>query len=78
MGRWARWPLAFVFFVLGVIGLLTPIMPQTVFFVVCFMLLSPDVPCCRRLVAWMFRKWPKVRHAVPRKFRYLTRGGPRR
>jgi hypothetical protein len=69
MPRWKRLSLAAGFFVLGVIGLLTPVMPQTIFFVIAVLLLGPDLPPARRAGTSILRRWPKLRRLVPRKFR---------
>jgi uncharacterized membrane protein YbaN (DUF454 family) len=76
MNRWARWALAFGFFLLGLIGILVPVMPQFAFFAVTVLLLSPDFPPARRLVNWMFRKWPKLRRAVPKRLRDEAKKAP--
>jgi uncharacterized membrane protein YbaN (DUF454 family) len=69
MPRWKRLSLAALFFVLGVIGVITPVMPQTFFFLVAVLLVAPDFPPARRLGTAIFRRWPKLRRLVPRRFR---------
>src|SRR2546425_12904050 len=72
IGRGARIALGIGFFILGVIGLMVPVMPQTIFFVTSAMLFAPDFPPARRFVIWALRKWPKLRRKIPRKYRYLS------
>ncbi len=46
--------------------------PAIVCFAIGFSLLAPDVPPIRRAVVALYRRWPKVRRAVPRRFRRTT------
>ena len=69
MPRWKRLSIAGGFFVLGVIGVVTPIMPQTIFFVVAVLLVGPDIPPMRRAGTAILRRWPRLRRLVPRKIR---------
>jgi uncharacterized membrane protein YbaN (DUF454 family) len=72
IGRLARLALGVAFFLLGVIGLLVPVMPQTIFFVIAAMLVAPEFPPARRFVMWAFRKWPALRRKIPRRYRHLS------
>ena len=69
MPRWKRLSIAAGFFLLGVIGVLTPVMPQTIFFIVAVLLAGPDIPPMRRAGIAILRRWPRLRRLVPRKFR---------
>lgn len=69
MPRWKRLSLAAGFFVLGVIGVLTPVMPQTIFFVIAVLLVGPDIRPMRRCGISILRRWPKLRRLIPRRFR---------
>jgi len=69
MARWKRLSLAAGFFVLGVIGVITPVMPQTLFFLVAVLLAGPDIPIARRAGTAILRRWPKLRKLIPRRFR---------
>ena len=69
MPRWKRLCLAAGFFVLGVIGVITPVMPQTIFFLIALLLVGPDIPPLRRAGAAILRRWPKLRRLIPRRFR---------
>ena len=72
MRRWLRLTLAVVFFLLGVVGLLVPLMPQVLFFAISAILVAPDFPPARRLVKWFFSRWPKLLRALPRGLRALV------
>lgn len=72
MRRWLRLTLAVVFFLLGVAGVLVPLMPQLLFFAISAILVAPDFPPARRLVTWIFSRWPKLQRVVPRRFRALV------
>ena len=72
MRRWLRLTLAVVFFLLGVVGIFVPVMPQLLFFAISGILLAPDFPPARRLVGWIFSRWPKLQRALPRRFRGLV------
>ena len=69
MARWKRLSLAAGFFVLGVIGVITPVMPQTLFFLIALLLVGPDIPPARRAMTAILRRWPKLRRLIPRRFR---------
>lgn len=69
MPRWKRLSIAAGFFVLGVIGVITPVMPQTVFFLVALLLVGPDIPPVRRAGTAILRKWPRLRRLIPRRLR---------
>ena len=66
MARWKRLSIAAGFFVLGVIGVITPVMPQTLFFLIALLLVGPDIPPARRAMTAILRRWPKLRRLVPR------------
>ena len=46
--------------ILGIIGLLLPIVPQTIFFVLAVILLFPDHPKVRKLLDKIELKYPRV------------------
>ncbi len=52
-----------VFFVLGVIGILLPIVPQVPFFVMSLLFLSLVFPSVRRALRRFLHRHPKVAHA---------------
>lgn len=71
-----RWALVPVMLALFVIGVLTPIVPQTIFLVVALVLMAPELPPARRGATWLMRKVPLVRRTIPRRWR-RTKDGPR-
>ena len=54
---------AALFFVLGVIGLLIPIVPQVPFFIVSLLFLSLVFPSVRRALRRFLHRHPKLAHA---------------
>jgi len=55
--------LAIVFFVLGVIGVLIPVMPQVPFFLMGLLFLTLVSPTVRRAVRRFLHRHPKMAHA---------------
>ena len=55
--------LAILFFILGVIGLLIPVMPQVLFFALSVFFLSLVSPTVRRWLRRFLRAHPKVAHS---------------
>ena len=51
------------FFVLGVIGILIPVMPQVPFFIISLLFFSLVFPPIRRAIRRFLRRHPKVAHA---------------
>ncbi len=58
--------LAIFFFVLGVIGILIPVMPQLLFFAMGLIFLSLVSPTVRRSVRRVLHRHPKLAHAYKR------------
>jgi uncharacterized membrane protein YbaN (DUF454 family) len=58
--------LAIFFFILGVIGLLIPVMPQVLFFALAIFFLSLVSPTVRRRVRRFLHDHPKLAHAYKR------------
>jgi uncharacterized membrane protein YbaN (DUF454 family) len=58
--------LAIFFFILGVIGVLIPVMPQIPFFVMSILFLSLVSPTVRRAVRRFLHRHPKMAHAYKR------------
>ena len=58
--------LAIFFFILGVIGLLIPVMPQVLFFALSVFFLSLVSPTVRRRLRRFLHDHPKVAHAYKR------------
>jgi len=59
--------------IVGVIGGFVPILQGWMFIGLGLVILAPVFPPARRLMVTSFRRWPKLRRAVPRKYR---RGDP--
>jgi uncharacterized membrane protein YbaN (DUF454 family) len=55
--------LAIFFFILGVIGVLIPVMPQLIFFAMSLLFLSLVSPTVRRAVRRFLHRHPKMAHA---------------
>ncbi len=72
-GRIVRVGVGALFLVLGVLGLFLPVLQGILFLAIGAALLAPDVPPARRALLWMYRRWPRLRRAVPRRFRKLGR-----
>jgi uncharacterized membrane protein YbaN (DUF454 family) len=58
--------LAIFFFILGVIGVLIPVMPQLIFFAMSILFLSMVSPTVRRAVRRFLHRHPKMAHAYKR------------
>jgi hypothetical protein len=59
--------------IIGVVGGFVPVLQGWMFLGLGLVILAPVFPPARRLMIWCFRRWPKLRRAVPRKYR---RGDP--
>ncbi len=57
----------------GIIGGLVPILQGWMFIALGATLLAPDFPPARRAMNWVYRRWPKVRRLVPRRYRRMGR-----
>jgi uncharacterized membrane protein YbaN (DUF454 family) len=64
--------LAIFFFILGIIGILIPVMPQVIFFVMGLLFLSLVSPTVRRAVRRFLHRHPKMAHAY-KKWRHKGR-----
>ena len=62
-GRAKNLAWAAVFFVLGVIGVLIPVMPQIPFFIMSLLFLSLVFPSVRRGLRRFLHRHPKIAHA---------------
>lgn len=73
MPRWLRLAAGFGFLVLGLVGIAIPVMPQFAFLTISALLFAPDFPPARRLCAWLLRRWPSLRKAIPKRYRDMAR-----
>ena len=72
VGRWKRIAALVsgtLLVVLGVIGLFVPVLQGVLFLALGMVLLAPVFPPARRAMVWAFRRWPRLRRAVPRRLR---------
>lgn len=58
--------LGFFFLILGIIGLLVPLMPQTIFLVLALLLLFPSHPRVEKLMKKVHARWPRAAHILQR------------
>lgn len=58
--------MAIFFFILGVIGVLIPVMPQVPFFIMSLLFFSLVFPPIRRWIRHFLHRHPKVAHAYKR------------
>jgi uncharacterized membrane protein YbaN (DUF454 family) len=65
-GRIWKIVLGVVFFILGVIGILVPVMPQVLFFALSLFFFSQVFPGVRRWVWRSLRKYPRIWNAYRR------------
>ena len=72
--RLVRISAGLLFLMLGVVGLFLPVLQGLLFLAIGLLLLAPDFPPARRLVLVGFRRWPRLRRAVPKRFRHAGRG----
>ena len=75
MNRVLRHALGWLSLLVGLAGLVLPILQGWFFIAVGAVLLAPDVPIFARLVAWIERRFPHLRGAIRRWRRKLA---PRR
>lgn len=64
MRKIARLALAATSIVIGIAGLLLPILPGWLFFGIALLLLFPDAPLARKVLAKIEPRWPRVHRAV--------------
>jgi hypothetical protein len=76
IGRWKR--VAHIVagtacLIVGVVGGFVPVLQGWIFIGIGIALLAPVFPPARRAMVWAFRRWPRIRRAVPRRFRRRAR-----
>jgi uncharacterized membrane protein YbaN (DUF454 family) len=75
--RFVRHALGWGLLVLGIAGLVLPVLQGWLFITIAALLLAPDVPAFARLSAWIEKRFPALRHAIRRmRMRLGRREGP--
>lgn len=72
IGRWKRLgyiTAGIVCLIIGVIGGPVPVFQGWIFVGLGIGFLAPVFPPARRAMVWAFRRWPRLRRAIPRRFR---------
>lgn len=64
------------FLMLGIAGLVLPVLQGWLFIAVGAVLLAPDVPLFARLICWIEGRFPRLRRAVQRVRERLAGGAP--
>ena len=64
MRKILRIALAGISIVIGIAGLLLPILPGWLFFGVALLLLFPDAPLARKVLAKIEHRWPRLHRVV--------------
>ena len=73
--RLLRLTIGWIFIVLGLVGTLIPVLPQSPFLAIGALLLAPYIRIFRRLSAWFHKKYPKSR-PYARPFRIFKKRQP--
>jgi len=68
--------LSWLCLILGVVGLVLPILQGWLFLALGAVLLDPDLPIFARLVCWIERRFPRVRRLLQKLRRRLGRSAP--
>jgi uncharacterized membrane protein YbaN (DUF454 family) len=66
LGRLVRHTLGWGLLVLGIAGLVLPILQGWLFIALAALLLAPDVPVFARLLHWIEKRFPVLRHPLQR------------
>lgn len=64
-----------LFLVAGVAGLFLPFLQGILFLAIGLVLIAPSFRPAHRTSVWMFRRWPRLRKMVPKRFRHGDREG---
>jgi hypothetical protein len=62
--------------VVGIAGVLLPVLPGTPFLVIAYLLLVPEFPWLGKPVVKALRRWPKLRRKLPPGLRRRPRARP--
>lgn len=68
-----RLTLGLLFFALGLVGLVVPILQGWLFLALAALVLSRDIPILTRLVDWIGRRFPALQHPIQRWRRFVAR-----
>jgi hypothetical protein len=66
LGRLVRHTLGWALLVLGIAGLVLPVLQGWLFIALAALLLAPDVPVFARLTTWIENRFPVLRHPIQR------------
>ncbi|HVN31658.1 MAG TPA: PGPGW domain-containing protein [Thermoanaerobaculaceae bacterium] len=64
--RLVRHALGWALLVLGIAGLVLPVLQGWLFIALAALLLAPDVPAFARLTNWIEKRFPALRHPIQR------------
>ena len=64
------------FLLLGLAGLVLPVLQGWLFIAIGALLLAPDVPIFARLICWIEDRFPRLRHVVLRFRERFSKGSP--
>lgn len=65
-----------LFLLLGLVGLVLPVLQGVVFLILGLLLLSPNVPLFARLLCWIEQRFPHLQSTVQRLRKWVARMGP--
>ncbi len=66
VGRVVRHVIGWSLLVLGIAGLVLPVLQGWLFIALAALLLAPDVPFFARVLDWIERRFPALRHPIAR------------
>jgi uncharacterized membrane protein YbaN (DUF454 family) len=66
LGSVVRHALGWILLVLGVAGLVLPVLQGWLFIALAALLLAPDIPIFARLLNWIEARFPGLRHPIQR------------
>ncbi|NLI83675.1 MAG: hypothetical protein GX443_18620 [Deltaproteobacteria bacterium] len=70
-----RISLGILFLLLGLLGLVLPLMPGWLLIALGVISLAPDVPVFNRLVLWLEKRFPSLRKGIAKTRAFLERYG---